>query len=308
MSAPILVRRALWTAMGISISLSCAGPAVGQQASDEVVALELAYRAATSQYRATLDAWNVVEKQWNDALEEHVRARRSGDEERRDAALRRALDVARELDRLERRVAEQGSVRDAAGAALLAALDERLERLAGQLLSAPTTAERARITALIRDAEYQQAEVEAAAEGPAVRAELVYYPSIQYDPRDNAETLSAKAHLLHSKADQADAAMAQIDRDIERLERQLQRSRNVRSLVTGVERFGDLQVPLGAPNRPANAGDMRARPDSTGVARPEATPEQRLQELRLLRVQVEAVKQQFLERAAGFERLVRRSE
>ncbi len=144
----------------------------------------------------------------------------------------------------------------------------------------------------------------ALAEGAAVRVELVRYRSIQYDPRDDAGTLAAKAELLRSKAEQADTVIAQIDRDIGRIERQLRRTRNVESLVTGVEHFGDIQAP-GAPTRAPAPGDVRALPDSTGVARPERTPEQRLQELRLLRGQVEAAKREFLQRAQTFERMVR---
>ena len=228
-----------------------------------------------------------------------------GDGQRQDAALTRAFDLARELDRLERRVAERWAVLGTARAAYVEALDDRIDRLAAQLSSARSAAERARLTALIRDAANEQADVEADVEGPALRAELVYYPSIQFDPRDTPETLRGKAQLLRSKAEQADSSVAQIDREIDRIDRQLRRSRNVESLVTGVERFGDVQVPVGAPNRRIAPGEVRARPDSAGVARPEVTSEQRLQELRLLRLQVLEAKRQFLQRAGIFEDLVR---
>jgi hypothetical protein len=277
-----------------------------QQTQDQVVNRQLAYDAAKSQYQAALDAWRVVEKQWNDAVEEHEQARRAGDGERQNAALIRALDRSRELDRLERRVADQRSTLDGARAALLAALDDRMERVADQLAAARTTGDRARFGALLRDLQNQQSQIEADRDGPAVRVQVVYYPSIQFDPRDTPETMVAKAQLLRSKAEQADSSLAQIDREIERLERQLRRSRNVQSLVSGVERFGDVQPPVGAPSRRNPPADVRARPDSAGVSRPEPTPQQRLQQLQLLRLQLLDAKRQFLERAGTFETRARR--
>ena len=294
------------TLVAVATALTFAGPGTAQQSADQVVDRELAYRSARSQYQAALDAWGVVEKQWNDAVEEHAQARRAAEDQRKDAALVRALDLAQELDRLERRVMDQRGVLDAARAGLLVALDDRIERLSAQLGATRIAAERNRLAASLRDLENEAAELEGAAAGPAVQLELVYYPSIQFDPRDTPRTLGYKAELLRSKAEQSDSAMAHIDREIERFERQLRRSRNVQSLVTGVERFGDIQVPVGAPNRRTSRGNAQTRPDSTGVARPEMTPQQLIQELRLLRIQVEAAKRQFLERAGAFEVLVRR--
>ena len=296
-----------WLALAaVATALTFAGPGAAQESADQVVDRELAYRSAGSQYQAALDAWVVIEKQWNDAVEEHAQARRAADDQRKDDALVRALDLAQELDHLERRVMSQRGVLDLARAGLLAALDDRIERLSGQFGDNPTAAERIRLVASIRDLENEAMELEGAAAGPAVQLELVYYPSIQFDPRDTPRTLGYKAELLRSKAEQSDSAMAHIDREIERFERQLRRSRNVQSLVTGVERFGDIQVPVGAPNRRTPLGLAQTRPDSTGVARPEMTPQQLIQELQLLRVQVEAAKRQFLERAGAFEVLVRR--
>lgn len=282
------------------------GLAQAQQGADQVVDRELTYRSARSQYQAALDAWGVVERQWNEAVEEHAQARREADDQLRDVALVRALDLAQELDRLERRVADQRGFLDTARTGLLAALEVRIERLAAQLGATQVEAERVSLAASIRDLENESAELAGAAAGSAVELELVYYPSIQFDPRDTPRTLGFKAELLRSKAEQSDSAMADIDREIERFERQLRRSRNVQSLVTGVQRFGDIQVPVGAPNRRTPLGDSQTRPDSTGVARPELTPQQMIEELRLLRIQVEAAKRQFLERASAFEVLVRR--
>lgn len=286
---------------------SLAGPSrsVAAQQLDQVQDRQLAYEAARSGYQAALDARNVREKQWNDALEEHEQASRSGDAPRENAALVRALDLSRELDLADRRANQERRTLDAARSALLAAIDARIKALTIQRDAARIPAERARYGALLRDLDAQQTEIEAERDA-AVTVKLVYYPSIQFDMRDTPESLTAKAQLLRRKAETADSALAQIDRQIQRIERQLRQSRNVQSLVTGVERFGDVQVPMGAPNRRPPQGDVPARPDSAGVTRPEITPQQQVRELRLLRLQIQEAKRQFLDRASTFDQMVRR--
>ncbi len=299
------LRRFGWAAAAaLLVSVAAPRAVVAQQpVADQVQNRQLAYNAAKSGYQAALDARNVYEKQWNDALEEHEQARRAGDADRQNLALVRALDLSRELDLADKRATEQRKALDAAGNALIVALDARARVVTGQLAAARAPAERASYTALLRDLDAHQSEIEAERD-QAVTVKLVYYPSIQFDMRDTPETLTLKAQLLHKKAGDADAYLAQIDRQIEAIDRQLRRSRNVQSLVTGVERFGDVQVPVGPPNR--RTPDVPSRPDSAGVARPEVTLAEKMNELRLLRLQVLEAKRQFLDRAATFEQMVRR--
>ena len=281
-----------------------AAPAAAQ--TDELTDRDLAYRAARSEYDAALSAWAVVEKRWNDAVEEHAQARRAGNEQRTNAALVRALDLAQELDRLEKRVKDQRATTATARTALITALDRRIDGVTAQIGAARTAADRTRLSALLQDYDNQQSDLEAEARGQAQPVALEYYASIQYDPRDTPQTLGSKAQLLRSKAEQADSSIANIDRAIVAVQRQLQRSRNAKSLVAGVERYGDIQIPVGAPNRNGTPEDIRARPDSAGVARPEKTPQQQIQELRLLKTQMQEAKRQFLQRAEQFDSQARR--
>ena len=77
-----------WLALAaVATALTFAGPGAAQESADQVVDRELAYRSAGSQYQAALDAWGVIEKQWNDAVEEHAQARRAADDQRKDDAL-----------------------------------------------------------------------------------------------------------------------------------------------------------------------------------------------------------------------------
>lgn len=295
-----------WLALAAALLLAGGPRPLRAQAADAYQDRQLAYDAAKSQYQAALDARRVREKQWNDAIEEHEQARRAGDAQRQNAALVRALDLSRELDLADRRASDQRRTLDGTRTALLAALDARSESVSEQLASARTPADRARYAALLRDLDNQQRQIEADRDEPALKVQLVYYPSIAYDPRDTPETLTGKAQLLRSKVDQADAWLVQIDREIGRLNKQLRSSRNAQSLVSGLERFGDVQPP-GAPTRTNPQGEVRARPDSTGVSRPEVTLSQQIAALRLLRLQVLEAKKQFLERAGVFEQLARRN-
>ena len=290
-------------ALLLALLLALCGPAaLAAQQPNDLPARELDYRAARSGYESARDAWSVVEKAWNDAVEEHARARRAGDGEQEAVWLTRALDLARELEMHERRVADQDEARARARRELLATLDARIAALQRDRAGA-FGAESARLGALIEDSENRKDELEAEAES-GLRLELVYYEAIQYDPRDDRESLASKAELLRSKAEQMDSLIVQVDRELSRVGRQQRRARDAQSLMSGVERFGDIQAP-GSPGRRVPGGDVRARADSTGVARPAPTPEQQIVELRVLRAELESARSSFLQRAETFEKLLR---
>src|SRR5207237_3116408 len=103
-----------------------------------------------------------------------------------------------------------------------------------------------------------------------------------------------------------DSSLAQIEREIKRLEKQQRSSRNVQSLVSGLERFGDVQPP-GAPERRTPQGEVPAHPDSVGVSRPDISLQQRIQALRLFLLQAGEATRQFLDRAGVIEQLARRN-
>jgi hypothetical protein len=276
-------------------------PLVAQQPND-LPGRELDYRAARSAYESARDAWSVVEKAWNDAVEEHARARRAGDREQEAVWLTRALDLARELEMHERRVADQDEARGRARRELVATLDRRIAALERERAGA-FGVEAARLGALIEDSENRKDELEAEAQN-GLRVELVYYEAIQYDPRDDRESLASKAELLRSKAEQMDSLIVQVDRELSRVGRQQRRARDAQSLMSGVERFGDIQAP-GSPGLRAPSGDARASADSTGVARPAPTTEQQILELRILRAELESARSSFVQRAETFEKLLR---
>ena len=294
-------------AFAVAAVAGARGEARAQVPGDGLVESELEYRSARSDVQAARDARTVVERRFSEALDEVGRARRSGDGDRLEAALARAQSLSLELSRADERVrVEEGELVEAR-VSLLEGLDARRRRLEARLADAGAR-ERADLDALIRDLARQYRQVEDD-DADVLQTELVYFPSITFDPRDGPVELSAKADLLERKAEALDTTLAAVDREIERLEGLLRLQRSRQSFQGNLERFGDTQVPVGPPtrrgSRDAEAG--RAPADSTGVPAPAEPLDQRIRSLRLFRVQVEAARDQFLSRARVFRQLLVRS-
>lgn len=288
-------------------ALAVAPRPVLAQAADGLVEVELEYRSALSAAQAARDARSVVERRFSEALDVVAGARRSGDGDRLEAALASAQALSLELGRADDRVRDQEEDLASARRDLLAVLDTRRRGLEARLADAGGR-ERADLFVLIRDLANQYREVEEG-DSDVLETELVYFPSIAFDPRDGPVELAAKADLLERKAEALDTTLASIDREVERLESLLRLQRSRRSFQGNLERFGDTQVPVGPPtaggSREAEAGRVPA--DSTGVPAPEEPLDQRIESLRLFRLQVEAARDQFLGRARVFRQMLLRS-
>lgn len=282
-------------------------PAPAQTPEDGLVERELEYRAARSDVQAARDARNVVERRFSEALDEVARARRSGDGGRLEAAFARAQSLSLELSRADERVRTQERALETSRRELLATLDTRRRRLESRLATAGP-GERFELDVLVRDLAAQYRQVEEA-EVDVLSMELVFFPSITFDPRDGPVELAAKADLLERKAQGHDSTLAAVDREIERLEGMLRLQRSRQAFQGNLDRFGDTQVPVGAPTRRASrdAEAGRSRADSTGVPAAEEPLDERIRSLRLFRLQVEGARDQFLARAGMFRRLLVRS-
>jgi hypothetical protein len=215
------------------LALLLPGSALAQQPA-ELPARELEYRAASSAFESARDAWSVAERAWNVAVEEHARARRAGDQDRQEVQLTRALDRVRELEMHERRVTDSRAALARARTALLAAIRDRMATIERQRVNARTTAEASQLAAVLRDLENQQDELEAEAEGSSLSTSLVYYEAIQYDPRDDAESLASKDEMLRSKSEKKDSTIAQVESENEPIGKHMSRARNAQAQVTWV--------------------------------------------------------------------------
>jgi hypothetical protein len=265
-----------------------------------VIQRRLEFRQARADYDAALAAFSVVEQQWSAALEEVNRARRSGDEDALESAFAAAQDRAGPLRGQDQRVEEARGALDARRQVLVQVITLRLEQLVAQMDAAASRQQRTELDLLFRDAQNELRALEAEAED-TFRLEPVVLPEVTFDPRDGPDDLRSKAQLLERQAADIDTLLVDTDRRMEALGSRLRIQRQRGDLLAGVERFDDTRVPVvvGAPA----AGGVPA--DSAGVGTRPLTLEERIEELRIYRAQMEAYRDQLLIKAETFRRRIR---
>lgn len=265
---------------------------------------ELEYRSSLSAFESAVDARAASEVRFSRASGELEAARASGDEQRLTSALAQAQAQALELERLDRRVHEAGERLDEARQGYLAALDAQLETLLAELEATTNSGERRRLVALMDDLNNQVREVEGDLD-VAQEIRLVAMPETMPDPRDGPLELRLKAQLLERRIEQYDSAMALIDREIGELESRQQRQRSFQQFMAGINRFDDPAVPVLPPAAPGTdpPADQPTEPASDTAAAPgaqEATLDQRIESLQVLRARIENAREQVRIRARLF--------
>lgn len=277
-----------------------AAPSGAQTLADLVVQRRLEFRAARDTYEAARSAFSVVERQFSAALEEVIEAGRSGDRERLERAYALAQDRSVPLGDQERRLEEAGTALGAARQELIEVLSGRLEELVRQMDAATGPPQRNQLDALFRDlsAELQRLEAE---EGGAFRIDPVVLPEITFDPRDDPESLRAKAELLERRAAVADSVISNTERQVQSLTNRLRTQRQARDLVASLDRFDDTRVPVvtGSPT-----GDRTSATDSTVAGARPLTLEERIELLQDYIAQLESYRDQLVIRAQQFRRSV----
>jgi hypothetical protein len=271
-----------------------------QSLEDLVVQRRLELRQARADYDAALAAFSVVEQQWSAALEEVNRARRSGDEDALERAFALAQDRAGPLRAQDQRVEEARGALDARRQVLVQVITLRLEQLVAQMDAAPSRQQRTELDLLFRDLQNEMRGLEAEAED-TFRLEPVFLPEVTFDPRDGPDDLRSKAQLLERQAADIDTVLVDTDRRMDALEGRLRIQRQRGDLLAGVERFDDTRVPVvvGA----QSAGGVPA--DSAGVGTRPLTLEERIEELRIYRTQLEVYRDQLLIKAETFRQRIR---
>lgn len=282
--------------IALAAGLAPQRPAEAQTLEQVVIQRRLEMRAARAAHQAALDAFNVLDRQFNQALDEVRAARRSGD----NARLDRASALAQ--DRSVPRSAQEVRLREAAAALVRArdrfidALTGRMEELVRAMDAAPSGEQRARLNSLFMDHQRELEGLEAEA-AEAFRLDPVVLPDIVFDPRDVPEEVLAKAELLERRAADADSVIADTDRRIQDLNRRMRIERQGRDFLAGAERFDDTRVPVVA-GRPA--GGQRAESDSTVVGARPQTLEERIEALTRYRAELEAYRDELRVRARQF--------
>lgn len=278
-----------------------AGP-VGAQTTDQIVnQRRLEYQAAKAEYESALRAQRVLSQQFEDALEDVRRARRTGNADALERANAHAQDVGIPYGAQEERVRQTLDTLSTARQALIDVITDRLEELLAQMDAASSAQQRAQLNAVWRDLDNELKSLESeSAEG--FRIEPIVMPEIKYDPREGPAELLQKAGLLERRAATADTTIQEVDRQIKSLNDRLRLRRQVGDLVNNIDRFGDTQVPVvsGQPT-----GGRTTSPDSSSVGPVPVTLDERLRQLKEYRQNLVNYRDQVLVRARQFRESVR---
>jgi hypothetical protein len=268
--------------------------------------LELAYRASLDEYSAAFRALEVLEMRFGRASEALRTARAAGDRGGQEEALAIILRVGPERTQQELRVAEKAREVSAARGLLLEARSKRLEELLAQADLARDPGEMRDLAILVQDMRYQIGELRAQ-EDPEVALEPE--PYIVIEPRDGYEEIRDKADLLDLRGDQYEELLGEIDRMLAGLRRDLRLMRQSDDFVAGVQRFGDIGLPVGPPGAGPDRNPDVAQPSGLGAGpgaedRP-LTLEERIQALEITQREVVVRIGSIRVKAESFRRQIR---
>jgi hypothetical protein len=259
---------------------------------------ELEYEAALQDLESAEAARAVVEGRFTRWAEEADAARRAGDSDRLEAALAQAQAQSVELRRLDRRVTQAQEVVSEARQTYLGLLDSRLDAILEEARTA-SAEDRVGLMVLVEDLNNRVEEVEAEAGaddlfGPPVMPEVVF------DPRDGPVELRVKADLLERRAQAYDSLLVQVEDRIDTLERRVQRDQSLRQFLEGIDRFGETQLPVRAPDaRDPVQTEGQAPSDSISATR-QLTPAEEIDQLRFLLDELTTTRDQLRIRARLF--------
>ena len=242
---------------------------------------------AQLEHDARVGALQVQMDLWREALDRVTVAEAVQDEGRYEVAQQDHFHVSQELDRMLGRVDEARDSLELKRTVLLDALDERREQLRDRVEGA--TREGAdQLLVLVRDLDNQvRALTPENGDGLAARP-LVFWPTLDVDPRDTPEQLRFKAEIAERKVEQLDDEIGKVDEQIARIERLETLLRQTQDAAASRDRFDQTTLPLGTPR--IGGGESVALPalsDTTGVALEDLPQAQRLEVLLSHKAQLE---------------------
>jgi uncharacterized protein (UPF0335 family) len=242
--------------------------------------LEPEYQQAQAEYEAAFRALEALEGRLTQALEEVDEARAEG----YDLVLQLSSDLRLQRQRVDEKAEE---LRDARFS-LLQALRRRVDELLAEVDSARDDSERSALAAILQDVNNRRLELLAEDESETV---LEPMRDITISPTDLPIDIRRKAATLDYRAEQHEARLVGIDQRLEELGQDLRRSRFVSDFLSGVERYGDTQLPVGRPGSQITPPtDPEQRPpgaDSLAVETRPMTLEERIERLEELRTELE---------------------
>ena len=262
--------------------------AAGGQEDPSIQILEPEYQQAQAEYEAAFRALEALEGRLQQALEDVDEARAAGDEARTNRGYDLVLQLSGDLRLQRQRVDEKAEELRDAGSLLLQALRRRVDELLAEVDSAQDDSERSALAAILQDVNNRRLELLAEEEPETV---LEPMRDITISPTDLPIDIRRKAATLDYRAEQHEARLEGIDQRLEELGQDLRRSRFVSDFLSGVERYGDTQLPVGRPGSqippPTDPEQRPAGADSLAVERPPMTLEERIERLEELRAELE---------------------
>lgn len=260
-------------------------PLAGAQEDPSIQILEPEYQRAQAEYEAAFSALEALEGRLNQALEDVDEARAAGDEARTNQGYDLVLQLSGDLRLQRQRVDEKAEELRDARTLLLQALRRRVDELLSEVNSARDDSA---LAAILQDVNNRRLELLAEEEPETV---LEPMRDITISPTDLPIDIRRKAATLDYRAEQHEARLEGIDQRLEELRQDLRRSRFVSDFLSGVERYGDTQLPVGRPGTQiTTATDPEERPsgaDSLAVETRPMTLEERIGRLEELRGELE---------------------
>jgi len=284
-------RRLLLVAFLVGAALAGLRAQASAQAEQILSQRELEYASAQREHESARASWEVQRSRFQNALAEITAAKAAGNGARLESAYQTAQILSLELERLSRRVDGAREALEEEKDGLLEALDLRRRGLEQQFTVARSPQQQTEVAVQIRDLQRQYQSL--SAEDELLRPTLVFWPEVDAGPLDGVPELRAKVEILERQIREAVQEQERVNEDIERLKGRERLERFAADAGRSRDRFGDTDVPVGAPGRSEMDPVARATADTTAVPLSERPLSQRIEALMSYRAQLELMREQL---------------
>lgn len=230
-------------AIGIGLVVPMGAGAQMDSIRAEVEQRELDYQVAKDDYRAAYSRRGQLEREWSQLNNELDIARESQSNAEKSEMLAQLQELSGQVERADGWAESRKDVFVAAGTALVSALEGQLEMLAAQIAADPDTARGRELGDLYRDRSNRVREVETEV-GERIELVLDPLPDIVVGPRDTPRQILSKARFLDDKAEQLERVIEDVDAEVDKLRRRLQRDRVTSDFFADPNRVGDTRLPV----------------------------------------------------------------
>lgn len=262
-----------------------------------VIDQQKVYDAAKEQHQADSAQVQLIQHRWDQLFEQLGAARDRGedDEVRRLSGQLQLLDE--EKTRMERQAIESQQAWIDSGDVLRDRLDDYLEVLSNQIQNSPLGADDEASNLYL---EYEERLEKLEDELPPEPFELEPMYEVEISPGDGPREITNKLKLVENRVEKFQKELAELNRDIEALERRQIRERRMRDRAADRGRFGDDEFPTGGARTNVTGGVEIA--DTAAV---KLTLEDRIELKKSLRANMEEELSKLEEKVKRFEERLR---